>query len=131
MVTGQKSLILPCLGIRSRQQTGNQFVSVENSMGIVHSSQGHMKPASYELLSEPAIVAGIATAVEHRRPMSDLDWNNLVEDYDRIRDIIEQTIPGFNDYNSRVRAKAGFYLPNPPRDDSFNAQTGKLPVHNI
>ena len=128
LVTGQKSLILPCLGRTEvdEQTTGNQFVSVENSMGIVHSSQGHMKPASDELLSEPAIVAGIATAVEHRRPMSDLDWNNLVEDYDRIRDIIEQTIPGFNDYNSRVRAKAGFYLPNPPRDDlTFNTQTGK------
>ena len=136
LVTGQKSLILPCLGRTEvdEQTTGNQFVSVENSMGIVHSSQGHMKPASDELLSEAAIVAGIATAVEYRRPMSDLDWNNLVEDYDRIRDIIEQTIPGFNDYNSRVRAKAGFYLPNPPRDDlTFNTQTGKanFRFHNI
>ena len=136
LVTGQKSLILPCLGRTEvdEQTTGNQFVTVENSMGIVHSSQGHMKPASDELLSEAAIVAGIATAVENRRPMSDLDWNNLVEDYDRIREIIEQTIPGFNDYNSRVRAKAGFYLPNPPRDDlTFNTQTGKanFRFHNI
>lgn len=136
LVTGQKSLILPCLGRTEvdEQNTGKQFVSVENSMGIVHSSQGHMKPASDELLSEAAIVAGIATAVEYRRPMSDLDWNNLVEDYDRIRDIIEQTIPGFDDYNSRVREKAGFYLPNPPRDNlTFNTQTGKanFRFHNI
>ena len=68
------------------------------------------------------------------RDRSDLDWNNLVEDYDRIRDIIEQTIPGFNDYNSRVRAKAGFYLPNPPRDNlTFNTQTEKanFRFHNI
>ena len=103
-------------------------------MGIVHSSQGHMKPASDELLSEVAIVAGIASALESRRPMSDLDWNNLVEDYDRIRDLIEQTISGFNDYNSRVRAKAGFYLPNPPRDNlTFNTQTEKanFRFHNI
>lgn len=136
LVTGKKSLILPCLGRTEvdEQTTGKQFVSVENSMGIVHSSQGHMKPASDELLSEVAIVAGIASALESRRPMSDLDWNNLVEDYDRIRDIIEQTIPGFNDYNSRVRAKAGFYLPNPPRDNlTFNTQTEKanFRFHNI
>tara|TARA_B100001250_G_scaffold399748_1_gene409472 strand:- start:363 stop:2066 length:1704 start_codon:yes stop_codon:yes gene_type:complete len=136
LVTGKKSLILPCLGRTEvdEQNTGKQFVSVENSMGIVHSSQGHMKPASDELLSEAAIVAGIASAVESRRPMSDLDWNNLIEDYDRIRDIIEQTISGFNDYNSRVRAKAGFYLPNPPRDNlTFNTQTGKanFRFHNI
>ena len=119
LVTGKKSLILPCLGRTEidKQLSGNQFVTVENSMGIVHSSVGHMKPSSNYLLSEPAIVAGIASAVESKSSFSELDWANLVEDYDRVRDLIEATIPGFENYNSRVRNKSGFYLPNPPRDD--------------
>ena len=119
LVTGKKSLILPCLGRTEidKQLSGNQFVTVENSMGIVHSSVGHMKPSSNNLLSEPAIVAGIASAVESKSSFSELDWANLVEDYDRVRDLIEATIPGFENYNSRVRNKSGFYLPNPPRDN--------------
>jgi len=119
LVTGKKSLILPCLGRTEidQQLSGNQFVTVENSMGIVHSSVGHMKPSSNYLLSEPAIVAGIASAVEAKSSFSELDWANLVEDYDRVRDLIEATIPGFENYNSRIRNKSGFYLPNPPRDD--------------
>ena len=128
LVTGKRSLILPCLGRTEIdiQSSGNQFVTVENSMGIVHSSQGHMKPSSSDLMSEPAIVAGIASALESRVSMSGLGWNKLVEDYDRIRDLIEQTIPGFNNYNSRVRAKSGFYLPNPPRDNlTFDTDTNK------
>ena len=128
LVTGKKSLILPCLGRTEIdiQSGGNQFVTVENSMGIVHSSQGHMKPSSLDLMSEPAIVAGIASVLESRVPMSDLGWHNLVEDYDRIRDLIEKTIPGFNNYNSRVREKSGFYLPNSPRDNlTFDTDTKK------
>ncbi len=128
LVTGKKSLILPCLGRTEidNQSSGNQFVTVENSMGIVHSSEGNMKPSSSELMSEPAIVAGIASALESRNAMSELGWNYLVEDYDRIRDLIEQTIPGFKDYNSRVRGKSGFYLPNSPRDSlTFNTDTKK------
>ena len=128
LVTGKKSLILPCLGRTEidKQLGGNQFVTVENSMGIVHSSVGHMKPSSNYLLSEPAIVAGIATAVESKSSFSELDWANLVEDYDRVRDLIEATIPGFENYNSRVRNKSGFYLPNPPRDDlTFNTDSKK------
>ena len=119
LVTGKKSLILPCLGRTEidKQLSGNQFVTVENSMGIVHSSVGHMKPSSNYLLSEPAIVARIASAVESKSSFSELDWANLVEDYDRVRDLIEATIPGFENYNSRVRNKSGFYLPNPPRDN--------------
>ena len=136
LVTGKKSLILPCLGRTEidNQSHGNQFVSVENSMGIVHSSEGHMNPSSSDLMSEPAIVAGIASALESRIEMSDLGWNYLVEDYDRIRDLIEQTIPGFKDYNSRVRNKSGFYLPNSPRDNlTFETDTKKanFRFHNI
>lgn len=128
LVTGKKSLILPCLGRTEidKQLNGNQFVTVENSMGIVHSSVGHMKPSSNNLLSEPAIVAGIASAVESKSSFSELDWANLVEDYDRVRDLIEATIPGFENYNSRVRNKSGFYLANPPRDElTFNTDSKK------
>ena len=128
LVTGKKSLILPCLGRTEidKQLSGNQFVTVENSMGVVHSSVGHMKPSSNNLLSEPAIVAGIASAVESKSSFSELDWVNLVEDYDRVRDLIEATIPGFENYNSRVRNKSGFYLPNPPRDDlTFHTDSKK------
>ena len=85
-----------------------------------------MKPSSSDLMSEPAIVAGIASALESKIGMSDLGWNYLVEDYDRIRDLIELTIPGFTDYNSRVREKSGFYLPNSPRDSlTFDTDTKK------
>ena len=136
LVTGKKSLILPCLGRTEidNQSHGNQFVSVENSMGIVHRSEGHMNPSSSDLMSEPAIVAGIASALESRIEMSDLGWKYLVEDYDRIRDLIEQTIPGFKNYNSRVRNKSGFYLPNSPRDNlTFETDTKKanFRFHNI
>ena len=128
LITGKKSLILPCLGRTEidNQATGKQFVSVENSMGIVHSSQGHMNPASETLKSEPAIVVGIATALKSRRSMGELEWNHLVQNYDSIRDLIEKTIPGFKDYNTRVRTKAGFYLPNPPRDSlTFLTDSGR------
>ena len=78
LVTGKKSLILPCLGRTEidKQVSGSQFVTVENSMGVVHSSVGHMKPSSSNLLSEPAIVAGIASAVESKSSFSALDWGN-------------------------------------------------------
>ena len=128
LVTGNCALILPCLGRTERDLTsqGPQFVSVENSMGVVHSSRGRNQPASPDLKSEPAIIAGIAQALESKKPLSQINWNHIVEDYDRIRDLIESAIPGFNDYNLRVRERAGFYLPNGPRDDlQFDTDTGK------
>ncbi len=128
LVTGNCALILPCLGRTERDLTkqGPQFVSVENSMGVVHSSQGRNRPASPDLKSEPAIIAGIADAFESKRTLSSIKWNHLVQDYDRIRDLIESTIPGFTDYNLRVRERAGFYLPNGPRDNlQFDTNSGK------
>ncbi len=138
LITGKEALILPCLGRTERdmQKGGLQFVSVENSMGIVHSSQGSLPPASEHLLSEPAIVAGIAKATLGAR--SKVDWDWLIEDYDRIRDLIERTIPGFERYNERVREKAGFYLPNGAREGVFHTSDKKahftvhpIPVHRL
>ncbi len=124
LITGKTAIILPCLG-RTEQDLQNgkeQFVSVENSMGIVHASRGQLKPASEYLLSEPKIVAKLALAtLKNNTP----DWNWLIEDYDRIRDSIEKTIPGFENYNKRVRNDGGFYLPNGAREGNFKTNTGK------
>ena len=105
------------------QQSGKQFVSVENSMGIVHASRGVLKPASKQLLSEPAIVAKLAEATFSNK--KNTNWLWYVENYDRIRDAIEKTIPGFENYNKRVRNEGGFYLPNGARDGNFKTLTGK------
>ncbi|MFT4643435.1 MAG: molybdopterin-dependent oxidoreductase alpha subunit [Candidatus Azotimanducaceae bacterium] len=125
LIHGKRALILPCLG-RSEvdvQETGEQFVSVENSMGVVHQSHGHLTPLSEYLKSEAAIVSGIANATLKN---SKTLWLELIEDYDSIRNKIEETIPGFENYNTRVRIKGGFYLPNNARDNDFSpTDTGK------
>ncbi len=128
LITGKIGLILPCLG-RTEEDTsdvvGKQFVTVENSMGIVHSSTGTFKPASKSLISEPAIVSGIGGALESRLERSGVPWKNLSENYDLIRDLIENTISGFEDYNIRIKSESGFYLPNPPRDSrTFKTKNG-------
>ena len=125
LVTGRQAVILPCLGRSERdlQAAGPQLVSCENSMGVVQSSQGNQAPASEHLRSEPAIVAGLARAV--LRDRGGVPWQSLVEDYDRIRALIERVIPGFKRYNERVRRPGGFYLPNPPREGQFSTRSGK------
>src|SRR3989441_3108967 len=143
LVTGKQALILPCLGRTEidQQAAGTQFVSTENSMAVVETSEGRLAPSSEYLLSEPAIVTGLAKAVcSTNLRLSDLkvDWDHLIADYDRIRDHIEHVIPGFEDYNQRVRQAGGFYLPNPPRKREFRTKDGKahftvheLPQHDL
>ena len=124
LVNGKESLILPCLGrTESDLQSGvEQFVTVENSMGIVHKSQGKLKPTSRMLRSEPWIIANLADLTLHE---SNIDWLGCVEHYDKIRDLISESISGFEDYNTRVRQPNGFYLPNPPKDScEFNTNDG-------
>ena len=114
LVTGETALILPCLGRTELdiQHSGTQFVTVENSMGIVHTSKGNLKPASKYLRSEPWIVASIANAsLDDTR-----DWMELVNNYDNVRSLMSKALSGFEDYNDRVRNPHGFALPNPPRD---------------
>jgi len=129
LITGKTALILPCLGRTELdvQNDQKQFVSVENSMGIVHASRGSLTPASKHLLSEPAIVAKLAEATLKN---SKTNWNHLIEDYDRIREAIQNTIPGFEDYNRRVRNDGGFYLPNGAREGNFKTTTGKANFTN-
>ncbi|PYJ96005.1 MAG: hypothetical protein DME68_09340, partial [Verrucomicrobia bacterium] len=125
LVTGEIALILPCLGRSEidRQESGEQFVTVEDSMGIINPSRGHLEPASKHLRSEPAIVAGLAKATLANR--TTVDWNDLIANYDRIRDHIERVVPGFENFNARVRGEI-FYLPNAARDKrQFNNVEGK------
>ena len=137
LVTGAQALILPTLGRaeRDEQASGQQFVTVENSMGVVSMSKGMLKPAADDLVSEVAIVARMATATLGAR--STVDWTGAAADYDRIRDHIERVVVGFDDYNRRVREPGGFYLPNAPRDKcEFKTQTGKAnftvhPIHPV
>lgn len=125
LVTGKEALILPCISRAELdvQQSGNQFVTVENSMGVVHQSQGTFPPASEHLKSEPAIIAAVAQATFGNS--SSVDWANMVDNYDTVRNHIEATIPGFEDYNKRVRIPEGFYLPNCARDRTFNTPSKK------
>ncbi|TVZ55578.1 molybdopterin-dependent oxidoreductase alpha subunit [Lutibacter sp. Hel_I_33_5] len=125
LVHGKQALILPCLGRSEKdiQKSGEQFISIENSMGVVHQSHGHLNPCSEGFLSEPAIVGGIATATLKENKTN---WTTLVSNYDLIRDKIEATIAGFDNYNNRVRIKGGFYLPNNARENNYSpTQTGK------
>lgn len=119
------SIILPCLA-RSEidsQAYGEQFVTVENSMGVVHSSQGHLKPAHPGLYSEASIVAWLAEKV--LGPENPVSWCWLIEDYDRIRDLIAETIPHFERFNERVRKPGGFHLYNGARERQFDTDNGK------
>jgi len=125
LIHGETALILPCLGHSDidRQATGEQFVSMENTTGVVHLSKGVVEPVSPHLLSEPAIVAGVAKATLAGR--TTVDWDALISNYDHIRDLIEQTVEGFDRYNERVRQPGGFYLPNGPRKRTFTTPDGK------
>jgi len=124
LVHGKEALILPCLAHSDRDLTGGreQFISMENSMGVVQSSKGVLKPVSDHLLSEPAILCRLAKATLRDTKGN---WSGYESNYDAIRDDIQRVIPGFDQYNQRVREPGGFYLPNGPREGKFNTPDGK------
>ncbi|MFJ5548380.1 FdhF/YdeP family oxidoreductase [Streptomyces sp. NPDC093225] len=125
-VTGRRALILPTLGRTDKdvQAGGKQFVTVEDSMGMVHASRGNLTPASPHLLSEPAIVARMARAV--LGGASTTPWEEFEKDYGTIRDRISRVVPGFEDFNARAARPGGFTLPHAPRDERrFPTTTGK------
>ncbi|AHH94957.1 FdhF/YdeP family oxidoreductase [Kutzneria viridogrisea] len=125
-VHGRTALILPTLGRteRDEQAGGTQFVTVEDSMSVVHSSRGRLAPASEHLLSEVAIVSRLGRALfgeDHVVP-----WAEFERDYDSVRERIARVVPGCADYNRKVRQPDGFVLPHPPRDSrQFPTSTGK------
>lgn len=129
LVTGETALILPCLARTDidLQASGAQMVSVENSMGVVHQSRGNLQPISSQLRSEPAIIAGMAKAILG----PELDWEGLSGNYDHIREYIGQVIPGFEDYNRRLREPGGFYLPNTAREGHFLDGKAKFTINQL
>jgi len=134
LVPGETSFILPCLGRTEidRNSAGlPQIVTVEDSMSMVHGSGGINEPASPELRSEVAIIAGIAEAT---LGSDRVNWNALADDYDLIRDMIERVIPGFHEFNERVRVPRGFHLRNAAAEREWHTPekkavffTGPLP----
>lgn len=134
VVTGQRALILPTLGRteRDRQSTGDQKVTVEDSMSAVHASHGRLSPASDQLRSEVAIIAALAQKVFTADDGSSVantpaaDWAQLSGDYTRIREHIAAVVPGFTDFETKVARPGGFVLPHGPRDGrTFNTPSGK------
>ncbi len=127
LITGTQALILPCLGRTEldMQATGAQFVCVENSMGVVHSSRGNLQPASQHLMSEPAIIARLASAT------LGVDWSSFVGNYDFIRDHIANVIPGFQNLNAKVRQPGGFELPHEVRDNRNFATPTKKAIFTV
>jgi len=125
---GKNSLILPCLGRTDidLQQGKPQKITVEDSFSMVHASQGVVKSDIRKMRSEPAIIAGIAHATLGNEPV---DWLALVDDYDRIRDLISQTIPGFTDMNKRLANPGGFYLGNSAAEYKWNTSDQKAQFH--
>jgi len=125
LVHGQQALILPVLA-RSDidlQTTGRQSITVEDSMSMVHASSGLVEPPSEHLRSEVAIVCGMAKAT---LPDCGIDWDYFVDDYNRIRDKIEEVFPQlFAGFNERIRRPGGFHLTIPPRERIWNTPTGR------
>lgn len=121
---GKDALILPCLGRTDidRQTEGPQAVTVEDSFSMVHASNGQLEPLSNQMRSEPAILAGIAAATLGSHPV---DWNWLVADYSRIRDLIADTIPNFKDFNEKIKNKGGFYLGNTAGARKWSTASGR------
>ncbi|MFS8180335.1 FdhF/YdeP family oxidoreductase [Pseudovibrio denitrificans] len=124
LMTGSLSYILPSLGRTEydEQRSGDQIVTVEDSLSKIHSSAGVNPPASDLLMSEPAIIAGLARATIGNKVVN---WTHLIENYDRIREKIEEVLPEFAGFNSQVRTPGGFYLANPIADRRWATKSGK------
>jgi molybdopterin-dependent oxidoreductase alpha subunit len=124
IVHGRRALILPCLGRteRDRQASGEQGVTVEDSMAMVHISRGMKEPTSPHLRSECAILGGLARAT---LPDSRTPWQDHVDNYDRIRDTMAQVLDGFEDFNDRARRPHGFRIAQPARERIFLTPSGR------
>ena len=124
LLLGKHNYLLPVLGRTERdvQASGEQSITVEDSMSMVHASHGSLEPASPHLKSEPALVAALAKAT---LPSTVVDWDKMVRDYSFIRDAIEATIPGFDNFNERVKKPGGFRLRNTASERVWNTPSGK------
>ena len=124
LLVAAETYVFPCLGRTELdvQDGVRQSITVEDSMSMVHASAGKLAPASEHLRSEPAIVAGMALAT---LPGSKVPWAELAGNYDKVRDLIERTFPGFEAYNERIRTPGGFRLPLPPTERRWTTPAGK------
>jgi molybdopterin-dependent oxidoreductase alpha subunit len=138
LITGERALILPCLGRTEEdiQKTGKQFLTVEDSMGIINPSEGFFSPASPELMSDVAIIANLAQATLGSRTTT--NWLDFAADYHLIRNAISRVIPGFENFNARLKEEGFFYLPNAARQRNFKTSSGKakltvcpIPSHDL
>lgn len=124
LLTAKNTFLFPALGRTEQdiQKSGPQSITVEDSMSMVHASQGKLKPASSHLKSECAIVAGMAKAT---LPNTEVEWDDFIDDYDKIRDAMEAVLPGFDDYNARIRVPGGFHLTNAAAERQWLTSSGK------
>jgi molybdopterin-dependent oxidoreductase alpha subunit len=138
LITGERALILPCLGRSEEdiQATGKQFLTVEDSMGIINPSQGFFRPTSPDLLSDVAVIANLAQATLGTRTTT--NWRGFADNYDLIRDAIAKVIPGFENFNARLVKEKFFYLPNAAKHRIFKTSSGKaklsvcpIPKHDL
>jgi molybdopterin-dependent oxidoreductase alpha subunit len=138
LITGERALILPCLGRSEEdlQATGKQWLTVEDSMGIINPSQGFLPPASSELMSDVAIICNLAHATLGSRTTT--KWLDFAGDYNLIRDGISRVIPGFENFNARIASEKFFYLPNAAKKRVFKTSSGKakltvcpIPKHDL
>jgi molybdopterin-dependent oxidoreductase alpha subunit len=122
LVHGEEAIIFPTLARSDKDLVDGvqQFVSCENSMGVVQMSKGILKPVAKELRSENRIICEIAKTTLGSR--TKVDWDRYANNYDAVRDLVERCIPGFDQYNKRVREPGGFYLPNGPRAGKFSSK---------
>ena len=125
LTTGETSLLLPTFAHVDidMQKSGHQMTSCENSMGVVSQNKGILVPLDGDQLSEVAIISGMAIATLGDKTRT--DWVAMTENYDVIRDRIARVIPGFEDFNQKLREPGGFYLPNGPRERKFTTKDGK------
>ena len=129
LTVGDEAIILPVLGRTEidRQAAGEQSLSVEDSVCAIHATRGKVDPVSDQLKSEVSVVVGIARALWGDD--GPIDWAGFEKDYDRIRDHIEHVVPGFDDFNARLREEHGFILPHGPRDSrTFPTATGRAMI---
>src|SRR5271154_753480 len=138
LITGERALILPCLGRSEEdiQKTGKQFLTVEDSMGIIDPSAGFFPPASPDLMSDVAIIANLAHVTLGSRTTT--NWLGFAADYNLIRDAISRVIPGFENFNARLASEKFFYLPNAAKHRIFKTSSGKaklsvcpIPKHEL
>ncbi len=136
---GKIGLILPTLGRSEidRSKNGTQYVSVENSMGVVHKSSGTLAPSSEKLKSEVSIICEIGHAIWGTK--CEIPWRKYQTKYTNIRDSIEKVVKGFTGFNKRLASNALHYLPNNARVADFaKLPNGRaqfynctLPTHNL